>query len=318
MQATSLRHFIAPALAGAVVLFTAGATDAWCDEAQEDMFAIRGDGVVTQEQFAAAAARIPEDRRQSFLRNRSRLERFLDETLLTAQLAAAAREAGLDERPEVRARMEWGAQEALARAWLDHYKNELNDADYEAMAREQWMLNKESYRTEEAIDVTHILIKSEVRGEEEALALTERLADELAEDPSRFDDLVFEYSEDSSAARSRGRFQGVLRGQMVAPFETAAFALEEGQIAGPIETRYGFHLIRLDKRHPSRQQTFEELRVQLVDSMRTRYRKDRETAYLSQLTALEVELTDEAVREMVRRQFGEDALAPGEEILESE
>jgi parvulin-like peptidyl-prolyl isomerase len=285
---------------------------------EDDIFAQRGQGVITQEQFDAAAARIPAERRQEFLRSRSRLERFVDQTLITAQIAAEARVAGFEETPEVRARMEWAANEELARAWLAKRRSELPPADYETMAREEWLLNGDSYMTEPTIDVSHILIKAENRTAEDARFLAEELRARLNDDPSLFDEFVAEYSEDSSAAANKGRFYGVRRGQMVRPFEVAAFGMEPGEISGPVKTQYGFHIIRLDALEPARKQSFEEVRERLVEQMRSRHREAAEVDYLSTLASEEVVLTEDALREMVVRQFGEDAVVPAEEPVQSE
>ena len=59
----------------------------------------------------------------------------------------------------------------------------------------------------------------------EAKALAETILAKLNDDPSAFDDLVSEYSEDPSAPYNRGKFPNVRKGTMVKPFETAAFAL---------------------------------------------------------------------------------------------
>jgi len=44
---------------------------------------------------------------------------------------------------------------------------------------------------------------------------------------------------------------------MVKPFDAAVFALKVGKLAGPIETQYGYHIIRLDAVKPSQTTPFE-------------------------------------------------------------
>ena len=61
-----------------------------------------------------------------------------------------------------------------------------------------------------------------------------------------FGKLAGEYSIDGT--RKRGGDLGVFgRGAMVKPFETAAFALQKGQVSGIVKTEFGYHIIkRLD------------------------------------------------------------------------
>ena len=60
------------------------------------MLATRGKGVVTQDEFAARADRIPADARVATLRNQNRLQDVINNLLLRAQLAADAKDAGFD------------------------------------------------------------------------------------------------------------------------------------------------------------------------------------------------------------------------------
>jgi len=53
-------------------------------------------------------------------------------------------------------------------------------------------------------------------------------------------------------------------GDMVKPFEEAAFALEPGEISEPVKTDYGYHVIRLDAYYEPTMMTFEEVKPQLV------------------------------------------------------
>jgi peptidyl-prolyl cis-trans isomerase SurA len=59
------------------------------------------------------------------------------------------------------------------------------------------------------------------------------------------DDLAKLYSEDPGSAKEGGRYNGVIRGMMVAEFEKVAFNLEPNGISEVFETTYGFHFIKL-------------------------------------------------------------------------
>lgn len=56
------------------------------------------------------------------------------------------------------------------------------------------------------------------------------------------------YSEDPGSAANGGAMKNVSKGQMVKPFEAAALNLQEGEISDPVETEFGYHLIKLDKK----------------------------------------------------------------------
>ena len=61
-----------------------------------------------------------------------------------------------------------------------------------------------------------------------------------------FESLAMKYSEDPSTANKGGVLPWFGTGKMVEDFEEAAFAMSEvGDIAGPVRTDYGFHLIKL-------------------------------------------------------------------------
>ena len=103
------------------------------------------------------------------------------------------------------------------------------------------------------ISASHILIMHKGSkdsrsslSKDEALKLINEIHDKLISKKSSFKDLASKHSECSSSAYggSLGEFG---KGMMVKPFEESAFALEVDEICEPIETEFGFHIIKRDK-----------------------------------------------------------------------
>ena len=55
---------------------------------------------------------------------------------------------------------------------------------------------------------------------------------------------------------------------MVKPFEDAVFSMKPNEIRGPVESDFGYHIIRLDEKRAARQQTFEEVKDKIVADLR--------------------------------------------------
>lgn len=60
----------------------------------------------------------------------------------------------------------------------------------------------------------------------------------------------------------------IARGQMVQPFEDAVYEMTEGEVAGPVETRFGYHIIKLDELRESTQQSLVDVRDEVEDEVR--------------------------------------------------
>lgn len=290
-----------PSLVLSVALLVAPAVPA-----DEHFMIRRGDVMITDEEFDARMSKIPEQDRAPFLADKKRLNDLLAFMLLRKQLAAEARANGFDEDPLVRARMQLAAEQELSEAWVDHYVDQAPDADYAAMAREYWAKHGDQYMTEPSLDVTHLLVSTKERSDEEARARAEELLAQVRDNPDQFDELVMAHSEDPSVSSNRGQFKNVKRGMMVRPFEQAAFALQEpGEISDLIKSPYGYHIVRLDQRHDAQPVTFEEARPQVEERMRRQHRERLRNDYLAQFANQPVELREGALEEMVERYFGD-------------
>jgi len=118
----------------------------------------------------------------------------------------------------------------------------------------------------------HILVSvaSDATAEQKAAAKqrAEVLVAEANKAPDQFAALATKHSEDPGSAAEGGDLGYVPRKQMVKPFDDAMFAMKEGEIAGPVETQYGFHVIKLEGIRSAPVPSFEEMKDQAEADLR--------------------------------------------------
>jgi len=85
------------------------------------------------------------------------------------------------------------------------------------------------------VRASHILVASEA----EAVAISKKLAT-----GAKFEELARQYSKCPSG-KSGGDLGFFGKGQMVKPFEDAAFSLAMGSVSNPVKTEFGYHLIKV-------------------------------------------------------------------------
>lgn len=94
------------------------------------------------------------------------------------------------------------------------------------------------------VKASHILLSFD-DGKDEALAKANDLLKQ-AKGGADFNDLARKNSQDPSAAQNGGDLGFFGKGQMVPAFEEAAFAANPGDIVGPVETQFGYHVIKVE------------------------------------------------------------------------
>lgn len=108
---------------------------------------------------------------------------------------------------------------------------------------------------EPEFNAAHILVQSE----EEAAALLEQI-----EGGADFGVLAREHSGDPGSAEAGGALGWFGLGQMVPQFEEAVAALEPGEISQPVQTQFGWHLIRLEESRQADAPPFEAVQGELA------------------------------------------------------
>lgn len=105
------------------------------------------------------------------------------------------------------------------------------------------------YKTPEQRRASHILINAPkdapTADKAAAKAKAEKILEQVRKSPGDFAKLAKENSQDSVSAERGGDLNFFGKGDMVKPFEDAAFALKEGEISGLVQSDFGFHIIRV-------------------------------------------------------------------------
>lgn len=120
------------------------------------------------------------------------------------------------------------------------------------------------------VTVQHVLLLTRDKSNAEKTAIQKKMQSILMEAKSGkdFAELAKEYSEDPGSKDKGGYYYDFRRGTMVKPFEHAAFTVPVGEISDVVETRYGYHILKVINRGP-KSGTLEELRPQLEKEIRS-------------------------------------------------
>jgi len=151
--------------------------------------------------------------------------------------------------------------------------------------RDYYDNNPKAFMEPEEIRASHILIKVEPNADQaqrdSALNKIKELQSRL-QNGEDFASLAKEFSEGPSktGGGDLGKFK---RGQMVKPFEDAAFALKRGEISDVVETKFGFHLIKVFEKNPETLIDYEKVKVKLENYIRQGKTQDRIKVYLIEL-----------------------------------
>jgi len=116
-----------------------------------------------------------------------------------------------------------------------------------------------------------------------------RLADEVrakAVAGADFNALAREVSEDRSAKANGGQLGWFTFGEMDPAFAKAAFALSSaGELSQPVQSSFGWHVIRLEGRRPAVQKSYEEVRDAILAELRQKYVDEQREAAVAKLRA---------------------------------
>lgn len=177
-------------------------------------------------------------------------------------------------------------EEAIMRGLIDREVT-VPKADDET-CRRYYERHRSQFRSPDIYEAAHILFAA-LPADKEAYAKARAEAEgalaALREQPECFAVLARTHSSCSSAAQG-GNLGQITAGQTTPEFEQALVALSPGQVcAAPVATRYGFHIIRLDRKHDGKLLPFELVAGRIAGYLNESVRRRADAQYIARLVS---------------------------------
>ncbi|NIR48814.1 hypothetical protein GWO43_10310 [candidate division KSB1 bacterium] len=143
---------------------------------------------------------------------------------------------------------------------------------------------QEAYEVDKTATVRHILLSTQGKSDSAKMAIREKMEEILARAKAGedFAKLAQKYSEDPGSAEKGGLYESFGRGRMVPPFEEAAFNVPVGEISDVVETRFGYHIIKVIERERETR-SLEEIRPQIEAQLEKKKYQEALQSYLTKI-----------------------------------
>ncbi len=227
---------------------------------------------ITALELESAIERLPPVYRARYSSPEGKRE-YLDRMIRDRIVERFARENGYLDDPLVReavrdARLKILNEQFFLREVRDRV--EVTEEEIETFYEE----HKDEYLKPVEIRVRHILLET---GEE-----AREILDLLARG-ERFEDLANDYSIDMRTNDRGGDLGFISKGRTVKEVEEAAFALEPGEVSDVVESRFGYHIIKVEEKKPERYRSLEEMKNLVVGELRRIKEEERSERLMEEL-----------------------------------
>ena len=148
-------------------------------------------------------------------------------------------------------------------SWRD-FQNRVSVSDDEVMT--YYQNHPKDFTSPETIKARHILIKAPPDADKEKIEELKKKADEILariKGGEDFEKVASTESQDEATASKGGELGLIAKGTMAPELEAAAFKLQAGETGGPVLTKLGYHLIKVDEKTPEKLAEFESVKEKI-------------------------------------------------------
>ena len=263
-----------------------------------------GRSAISLEKIKAELKAVPPDIRQAM--SREQMSKFVSNILIDARIEKAAQDAKTAEQLDVQSAIARSTRDIVVRAYIESESKKLGDAlpNLEPLARERYQANRSTYVEPAGIRVAHILLKINPEESDSTEQVVQAKGEEILAEIKKgadFSELARKYSQDHGSMTRGGELPGWRdKGTLVPSFEEVAYSLEPGGVSNLVRSRFGLHIIKLIEKRESRQKTFEEVKTQMIRTLRDELLGARRAEWLKQFDSLKPVVMDDAVLEKLK------------------
>jgi peptidyl-prolyl cis-trans isomerase C len=221
---------------------------------QDKVLAKIGDNVITETDLKEMVSAFPDKSYQT----PEGQKKALDYLVNIYVLAAEAEAQGMDKDPEVQRFLKFNKSDLLARAYLEKMTKNL-PAPTDQEVKDYYEKNKkEQFTIPESVFLHHVLVKTE----KEAKDVLARL-----KKGEKFSDVASQVSLCPSKAKG-GNLDWLPKGSLVKEIEDVAFTMKKDQLSGPVESKFGWHILYLEDKKPPQENSFDQVQGQIVERLK--------------------------------------------------
>lgn len=214
--------------------------------------------------FEGNILRVPKERRAQFRMSYDRVAAVVDNVFVARSMAQKARDLGLDRDPAVQARMKQLQDGFLAELYVQKLEDEGGLPDLDRRAREIYAVDKEKYLSDEEDRVQQILIGNVCYSNLEAKEIARRAYEEAKSGKEDFLTLAAKYSDKGEKANKGGDIGIGPVKRLVAPVREALAKMKPGDISEPVESPFGFHVLKLLERKPAQPKPYDAVKAEII------------------------------------------------------
>lgn len=227
---------------------------------------------ITEKDLNAIIMRYPEDKR-GFFNSEMGKKQLLEQLVSFELMNKLGLEMNLDKTEEYKASLAQVEKDLLTQMTINKVLSDVTITDEDA--KKYYDEHKVEFEQPATVSAKHILVDNE--------ELCSKVKNSIDNGELSFEDAAKQYS--SCPSKEQGGDLGVFgRGMMVPEFEEAAFGLELQKVSEPVQTQFGYHLIKVDAKNEAKASEFEEVKNQIVQKL---IQENQEKKYLDVMKELE-------------------------------
>ena len=242
-----------------------------------EVLAIVAGREITNADVDAFLANLPAEQRQ-YASNPYFREQYVEQVVTLHVLEKMADDLQLDMTEDYKKMLENIVRDIKARMAMNEIMKDITVTDIEAET--VYNINPDNFSKPETVSAKHILVDSE--------DVCKEILAQIQNGEKTFEDAAKESSTCPSGQQG-GDLGEFGKGQMVKEFEEAAFAAEIGAIVGPVQTQFGFHLIKVEAKSEAETLAFDVVKEQIKKNLLQQKQQQAYTTKIAELKEKYVE-----------------------------